>query len=147
MKIYIILCISTAFIFYSCCADKNYSESISRYKEAKDLLIKHKKEITKYEGKSDNLLFASDKSKFASIVDQEKNDDLKKILDLWHDGLLSKEDTALVMYKNGDIIFFTTHCRKKEERVIYSPGEIEMFQTDETSFDIIETGWFLRVDR
>lgn len=147
MKIYTILWISTVSIFYSCCFNKNYSERIARYKETKDLLLKYKEELAKYEDGSDSVVFAFGEAKFKSIVDKEKNDDLKKVLKLWNDGLLFKGDASLVMYKSGDIIFFTAHCRSREERIIYSPGGIEMFQTDETSFDIIEKEWFLRVDR
>ncbi len=129
------------------CKVIDHEKVLPRYMEAKDVLLKHKETLAKF-GSSDGLvLLTVDRESFGEIAKKIEDPEMKIINALWVDDLLFSQGAALTIYKNGSINFIVKRSKNREEQIIYDPAGIEMFQTDETSFDLLGNDWYLRIDR
>ncbi len=157
MKKFVIL-ITIAMIFTSCYFNKDFtSKDISKYEQAKDVLIKNKSNIEQI-FKINNEVKSLSKKDLKLLQGKLSENDFEIIYQLFNRKLVSKGNNSIIFHKNGEIQFvrisgrriisFTNNVKYISESIFYSPIDSSKFYVcDETSIYPINKIWYAKVDR
>jgi hypothetical protein len=113
----------------ACCPSGDYySISMFRYEKAAAIITTYKEKFLRYENKYakkgfDEVLISVNETQFKEITEQENSKEFNDILQLWADGLLTSENGALEIYRNGNIYFEIRSCPSRIDYVVYDGGE------------------------